>query len=105
MILPKDVLTLPVSPQIQALAQSRLVQTLPMVFQAMERDGMDRFEGHATENFAMVVTAIMVQAEALNRLVDLLVEPESEPMALVSVAVREEVRRRVRDVFKAGGQA
>ena len=105
MIQTKDVVVFPVPSGVQAFVQTRMHQTFSIMFQAMEDNGVARLPDQATTNFAMVVTAILAQAEALNRMMDVLVEPESVPTALVSVRVREEVRRRVREVFAAGGEA
>ena len=105
MIQPKDVIVLPVSGRVQGLVQSALVRLLPATFEAMEREEAGRLEDRAEDSFAMVVTCIVAQAEALNRLVDLLVEPGSVPMVLVGVKVREAVRARVQGVFRAGGEA
>ena len=104
MIQPKDVVVFPVSSGVQTFIQARMHQTFSMMFQAMENN-TPGLPDQATTNFAMVVTAILAQAEALNRMMDVLVEPESVPTALVSVRVREEVRRRVREVFAPGGEA
>ena len=71
----------------------------------IEQEEEGRLGDRAEDSFAMVVTCIVAQADALNRLVDLLVEPGSVPVTLVSVAVREAVRARVRDVFRAGWEA
>ena len=105
MIRPKDVIALPASPRVQALVQGALIRLLPATLEAIEQEEGGRLSDRAEDSFAMVVTCIVAQADALNRLVDLLVEPESVPVTLVSVAVREAVRARVRNVFQAGGEA
>ena len=87
------------------MVQSVMVRLLHTTFNAIEASEGSRLGDRAEDSFAMVVTCVVAQAEALNRLVDLLVEPESYPAVLVGVKVREAVRARVRDVFKAGGEA
>ena len=104
MIQLKDVVVFPVSSGTQAFVMARMHQTFTMMFQGMENN-IPGLQDSATTNFAMVVTAILAQAEALNRMMDVLAEPESVPYAMVSVRVREEVRRRVREVFTTGGEA
>ena len=104
MIQLKDVVVFPVSPGVQAFSRARMHQTFVMMLQAIENNTLG-LPDSTTTNFAMAVTAILAQAEALNWMMDMLVEPESVPTALVSVRVREEVRRRVREVFAPGGEA
>ncbi len=105
MIQTKDVIVLPVSPRVQVAVQSVMFRLIPATFEMIEEEEGERLGDRAQDSFAMIVTCIVAQAEALNRLVDLLVEPGSSPTALVGVAVREAVRARIRGVFQAGGEA
>ena len=104
MIQPKDVIVLPISSQVHGLVRGTLFRLLPTTAMAIEAEEGNRLGDSAEDNFALITTCVMAQAEALSHLIDLLVEPGTSGM-LVGVKVREEVRRRVRDVFVAGGEA
>ena len=102
MIQPKDVIVLPISSQVHGLVRGTLFRLLPTTALAIEGEEGMRLGDRAEDNFALVVTCVLAQAEAVNHLVDLLVEPGTSGV-LIGVKVREEVRRRIRDVFQAAG--
>lgn len=97
----KDVIAIPVSDEDTAKIHSAMVTVFRCAMNFLQEVyGARLSEDDPRAAFSLMVTALMLQADAVNRMVDLILEPGATPMVKVGREVREEVRRRVREVFR-----